>query len=86
LKALDRFSIPPHVNERTGHLPFGFDYQNHQLVTNSVERAAIRMMQEQRTSGLSLREIASKLNSMLMPTKQGGVWQANTVRRILARA
>jgi hypothetical protein len=43
-------------------------------------------MQEQRTGGLSLREIAGKLSSMLTPTKQGGVWQANTVRRILARS
>ncbi len=55
-------------------------------MTNSIEQAAIRMMREQRTNGLSLREIASKLNSMLMPTKQGGVWQANTVKVILARA
>ena len=88
LNALDRFGIPPHINGhlRIGPLPFGFDYQGHQLVTNSTEQAAIRMMREQRTNGLSLREIASKLNSMLMPTKQGGVWQANTVRVILARA
>jgi hypothetical protein len=85
---LDRFGIPPHVDghQRVGPLPFGFDYQDHRLVANSAEQAAICMVREQRTSGLTLREIAGKLNSMLMPTKQGGVWQANTVRKILARA
>ena len=88
LKALDRFAIPPHVDghERIGHLPFGLDYLDHKLVTNDAEQATVRMMQEQRADGLTLREIAGKLNSMLMPTKQGGVWQANTVRVILARA
>jgi hypothetical protein len=88
LNALDRFSIPSDQDRltKTGHVPFGFDYLNHQLVTNNVEQAAIHMMQEQRTGGLSLREIAGKLSSMLTPTKQGGVWQANTVRRILARS
>jgi hypothetical protein len=37
-------------------------------------------------TGSALREIAGKLNTMLMPTKQGGTWQSNTVRVILARA
>jgi hypothetical protein len=46
----------------------------------------MRMMRERRTNGRSLREIAGGLNSMLVPTKHGGVWQANTVRRILERA
>ena len=35
--------------------------------------------------GLSLREIAGNLNQKLIPTKQNGIWQANTVREILAR-
>jgi hypothetical protein len=35
---------------------------------------------------LSLREIAGKLDLQLVPTKQSGLWQANTVRVILARA
>jgi hypothetical protein len=88
LRVLDRCSVPLDKGRptRIGPVPFGFAYLNHQLVKNDAEQAAIRMMQKERASGLSLREIAGKLNSMLVPTKQGGVWQANPVRRILVRA
>ena len=88
LNALDRFSIPRNGNGHTriGPLPFGFDYINHQLVTNRSEQAVIRMMRQYRAGGLSLREIAGNLNLKLVPTKQNGIWQANTVREILARA
>ncbi len=88
LEALGRFAIPRNGNgrERTGQLPFGFDYLDHQLLKNGAEQAAIRMMRQYRAGGLSLREIAGNLNLKLIPTKQNGVWQANTVRGILARA
>ena len=88
LEALDRFGIPKNGNwhKRTGHLPFGFDYIDHQLRKNSTEQATIRMMRQYRAGGLSLREIADDLNLKLTPTKQSGIWQANTVREILARA
>jgi hypothetical protein len=89
LKALDRFGIPRDKDRpaRTGHMPFGFDYFNHQLVKNDTEQAAIGMMQEHRAGGLSLRrEIVGVLNQAFIPTKQNGEWQANTVRKILAHA
>ncbi|MBE3063539.1 MAG: recombinase family protein, partial [Spirochaetes bacterium] len=88
LEALDRFGIPQNGNrhKRVGPLPFGFDYLGHQLVKNGTEQAAIRMMRQYRAGGLSLREIAGNLNQKLIPTKQNGIWQANTVREILARA
>ena len=88
LNALNRFSIPRNENarRRIGPLRFGFDYLNHQLVNNGAEQAAIRMMRQYRAGGLSLREIAGNLNQKLIPTKQNGIWQANTVREILARA
>jgi hypothetical protein len=85
LKALDRFGIPRNERKRAGHLAFGFDYLNCQLVKNGAEQAAIRMMRQYRADGLSLREIAGNLNLKIIPTKQNGVWQANTVREILAR-
>ena len=44
------------------------------------------MMRQNREGGLTLREIAGKLNQKLIPTKQNGIWQANTVRGILAHA
>ena len=88
LDALDRFDIPQNRNghKRIGPLRFGFDYLNHQLVKNGAEQAAIRMMRQYRAGGLSLREIAGSLNLKLISTTQNGVWQANTVREILARA
>ena len=88
LDALDRFGISQNGNghKRTGHLPFGFDYLNHQLVKNGAEQAAIRMIQEYRAGGLSLREIVGVLNRAAIPTKQNGAWQANSVRKILAHA
>ena len=88
LKALDRFSIPRDTDRpaRTGHVPFGFDCLNHQLVRNDAEQGTIRVMREYRAAGLSLREIVSVLNRAIIPTKQNGAWQANTVRGILARA
>lgn len=88
LEALDRYGIARNGNgrKRTGQLPFGFDHLDHQLVKNGAEQAAIRMMRQYRSGGLSLREIAGNLNLKLIPTKQNGIWQANTVRQILARA
>ena len=88
LKALDRFSIPREKDRpaRTGHVPFGFDFLNHRLVANNSARATIRMMQKERADGLSLREIVGLLNRAIIPTKQNGAWQANTVRKILAHA
>ena len=72
LDALSRFGIPPSEGrrKRTGTLPFGFDYLNHQLVKNGAEQAAIRMMRQYRAGGLSLREIAGDLNLNLIPTKE----------------
>ncbi len=72
LDVLSRFGIPPSEGrrKRTGTLPFGFDYLNHQLVKNGAEQAAIRMMRQYRAGGLSLREIAGDLNLNLIPTKE----------------
>jgi hypothetical protein len=43
-------------------------------------------MRQYRAGGLSLREIVGALNQKFVPTEQNGLWQANTVRGILARA
>ena len=44
------------------------------------------MIRQYRVGGLSLRGGAGELNQRLIPTKNNGIWQANTVRNILARA
>ena len=86
--ALRRCSIPKNGHNRThpGQLPFGYDYQNYRLVKNQAEQNVIRLMGRAWAEGLSLRQIAGQLNERLVPSKDGGIWQANTVRLILARA
>ncbi len=88
LAALKRCGIPKNGHNRThpGQLPFGYDYQNYRLVKNQAEQGVIRLMGRARAGGLSLRQIAGQLNERLIPNKDGGTWQANTVRLILARA
>ena len=88
LAALSRCGIPKNGHNCThpGQLPFGYDYQNYSLVKNQAEQGVIRLMQQGRAGGLSLRQIAGQLNQRMVPSKDGGTWQANTVRLILARA
>ncbi len=88
LEGLDRAGVPQNGNGRKhpGQLPFGFDYLKYKLVKNKAEQVVIRMIRQYRVGGLSLRQIAGELNQRLTPTKNNGVWQANTVREILARA
>jgi hypothetical protein len=43
-------------------------------------------MRQGRAGGLSLRQIVGQLDQRLISSKDGGAWQANTVRLILARA
>ena len=88
LAGLGRFGIPQNGRGRThpGQLPFGFDYRDYWIVKNKAEQAAIRMIRQYRAGSLSLQEIAGSLNQKLIPTKNNGVWRANTVRGILYRA
>jgi hypothetical protein len=68
------------ANKRMGQIPFGFEYKDFKLVKSKEEQEIIRMIRQYRVNGLSLRKIAEKLNQKLVPTKNCGVWQANTVR------
>jgi len=56
------------------------------VVENQAEQGVIRPMRQDRAGGLTPRQIAGQLNERLVPNKDGGTWQANTVRLILARA
>jgi hypothetical protein len=87
LEAINRFGIPQNGNEHKhpGQIPFGYDYTDFHLVKNKTEQEAIRMIRQLRASGLSLWKIAGELNRRLVPTKNSGIWQANTVRKILTR-
>jgi len=45
----------------------------------------IKIIRQLKESGLSLREIAGKLNNELIPTKNNGIWHANRIRKILMK-
>jgi hypothetical protein len=87
LGAINRFGIPQNGNghKHPGQIPFGYDYTDYRLEKNKNEQEVIRMIRQFRASGLSLWKIAGELNRRLVPTKNRGIWQANTVRKILAR-
>lgn len=75
-----------------GSVPFGWrtDPDNPSnphgaLVAEQTERQAVALMTTLHAEGRSLREIADALTTEGIPTKRGGRWQANTVRRILDR-
>lgn len=49
------------------------------------ERATVARVLEVRKQSMSLRDLAERLTSEGFPTKKGGPWGAETVRKILAR-
>jgi len=68
-----------------GQVPLGWDFQNSRLVKNGAEQQVIRLMRQLHGGGESLNGIARELNRRLVPTKNAGLWQANTVGKILHR-
>ena len=86
LEAINRFRIPQNGNghKHPGQIPLGYDYTEYRLVKNKSEQEVIRIIRQFRSSGLSLWKIAGELNKRLVPTKYSWIWQANTVRKILA--
>ena len=85
--ALKRYGLakkePPAARRHPGQVPFGWDWKEGKLTKNPAEQKTIRWMRQMQKAGKSLREIARVLNEKNVPTKNGGVWQANTVRKIL---
>ena len=71
--------------KRKGQVPFGWEYRSYKLVKNPDEQRIIRMIRQYASVGKSFRGIARELNGSLIPTKNNGIWQANTVRKILDR-
>lgn len=49
------------------------------MVKNQAEQGVIQLMREGWARGLSLRQISGQPNQRLVPSKDGGTWQANTV-------
>ncbi len=87
-EALKRFGIVKKEKPRSRHpgqIPFGWDWNDIKLVKNQKEQKTIRWIGQMEKTGKSLREIAKVLNESNVPAKNGGVWQANTVRVLLNR-
>lgn len=76
-----------------GRAPYGFRYADEtdddgrrRLVEAPGELRVLDRMQQLRSAGLSFAAVAAALIDDSVPTKRGGKWSAETVRRILARA
>ena len=88
LSAIDKYGLngsngSPEL--RPGQIPFGWDYVDYQLKKNCEEEEVIRIIKQLKSSGFSLRGISNELNKQLVPTKNNGIWHANTVKKILER-
>jgi len=68
-----------------GRIPFDYNYKNGRLEKSEEEQEVIGTIKQLRSNGLSLRGIARELNHRLIPTKNNGIWHANTVSIILER-
>lgn len=73
--------------ERVGKIPFGFDLaaDGVKLVQNAAEQEVLKLIQDLRDAGESMRAIAAELNRRQVPTKQGQAWKHSTVQSILNR-
>lgn len=70
--------------EKYAPVPFGFRENGSRLEPDPAELEAVRLIQELRAQGWSLRAIAQELNRLEVRTKRGGRrWYASTVRAIL---
>jgi len=65
--------------------PFGYVEVNGRLVEVDKELKIVKTIIENHQQGISLRDIANKLNESRVPTKRGGQWYASTVRQLINR-
>ena len=75
--------------ERVGKVKYGFDLGDDgiTLTPNPIEQTTLTLIQELRTAGRTLRQIAAELTSRNIPTKEGhSQWQHQTVAYMLSRA
>jgi hypothetical protein len=76
--------------ERTGQPPFGWQVHHFgpdtAYVPNVQELMICDLIRAIRGDGATWRGVADAMNELGIPTKRGGAWHANTVRRILNRA
>lgn len=71
----------------SGRIPFGYSLAANgvDLIPHSKEQEAIRLMQELKTQGCSLREIAAALTERGIHTKTRTAWSPESIRGILRK-
>lgn len=73
--------------ERLGGAPLGFSLPASGAVLEFEERemAPVRLILSRRAAGASYRAIAEELRAAGLPTKRGGTWRSETVRKVWGR-
>ncbi len=72
--------------ENVGSPPLGFLAEDKKLSEIEKELEVVECIKSLKRKGLSLRQIANRLNEKGIPTKRAGKWYAGTVRYILLNA
>ena len=74
--------------QRVGKIPFGFSLaaDGVSLEANAGEQHALKLIDQLRHEGMSMRAIAAELDRRSITTKEGKTWKHSTVQRILKRA
>ena len=71
------------LGERVGHAPFGYKYQNKQLIPLEKELSIALIIREKRElENFSYHKIAQLLNRQRLRAKRGGRWYAETIKCI----
>lgn len=68
-----------------GHVPYGFDVLDGQLVPNPQEQQILETIRKQRRGGKTTYSIAKYLNEKGFPTKTGAKWSHVLVGKLLER-
>jgi len=66
-------------------VPFGYQEVNGRLIEIDKEIKTVKSIVKKHRKGISLREIANKLNESGVSTKLGGKWHASTVSQLVKR-
>lgn len=77
---------------RLGHAPYGYELSDQRdergrriLIPLESEQAVLRKVQAMRADGLSLRQIARRLNQEGVLARRGGTWRAQRISIVLQR-
>lgn len=70
-------------NSYTTHAPFGYYLDNKKLYIKEDEAELIRMIYDLYIDGKTLNEAAIQMNSKNIPTKSGGKWTAEIIRKMI---